>query len=182
MVASSFQHFLIARRLKKNQGAVMELPEDVRAHILSPTQAIFFFFCLAEIANTTGPVQKAAARKSKVKGKKKKKKHADKQGRNESLDRQEWSSVSSRYLETPTHKYTLCKRDKQETWPLTFFFNFVFCAGKQVIAKIELGGWVHLHLKIMSWDRTKTLVKDWRQQRTTFPRWWAPHFKIGYSS
>lgn len=31
----------------------------------------------------------AAARKSKVKVKKKKKTHADKQGRNESLDRQE---------------------------------------------------------------------------------------------
>lgn len=52
-----------------------------------------------------------------------KKKHADKQGRNESLDRQEWTSVSSRYLETLTQIYTLCKREKQK--PASFPFNNV---------------------------------------------------------
>lgn len=70
-------------------------------------------------------------------GKKKKKNHADKQGRNESLDRQEWSSVSSRYLGTPAQKYTLCERDKQKPHRWLFFFNFVFYAGKQLIAKTE---------------------------------------------
>lgn len=58
---------------------------------------------------------------TEVQGQGKKKTHADKQGRNESLDGQEWSSVSSRYLETPTQIYTLCKREQQK--PASFPFN-----------------------------------------------------------
>lgn len=80
----------------------------------------------------------AAARKSKVKVKK----HEDKQGRNESLDRQEWTSVSRRYLETPIQKCNAVKREKQKPRSLTFSFLLWLT---QSSAELR-----------MSWDRAKT--------------------------